>query len=84
MRCRSGKRAYTTETLATEALLEAHVHFDYRMGTGPCNHYRCEDCGEYHLTSQGSMNAQLAEALANGTIKKLKMAAAWSNKFKDW
>jgi len=82
MRCSSGKRAYTTETLANEALLQAHVLFNYRAGTGPVNYYKCEDCGAYHLTSQGLMNAQLTEALANGTIKKLKTAAEWNDKFK--
>ncbi|MBX2894226.1 MAG: hypothetical protein KF763_02195 [Cyclobacteriaceae bacterium] len=82
MRCNSGKRAYRTETLAVDALLEAHVHFDYRPGTGPVNFYKCEECGEFHLTSRGASNSKLTEALANGTIYKLKRAAAWNDKLK--
>ncbi len=84
MKCISGKRAFLSEPLATDALFEAHIQFNYRAGTGPVAFYKCEDCGQYHLTSKGTMNAQLAEALANGTIKKLKAAAEWDEKFKKW
>lgn len=83
MRCSSGKRAYTTEALAIEALLQAHVLFNYRTGTGPVNYYKCEDCGAYHLTSQGLMNEQLTKALADGSIKKLRTAAEWNDRFKN-
>lgn len=82
MRCSSGKRTYTTEALANEALLQAHVLFNYRAGAGPVNYYKCEDCGAYHLTSQGLMNEQLAKAQADGTIKKLRTAAEWNERFK--
>jgi hypothetical protein len=81
--CNSGKRSYRSEALATDALIEAHVQFNYRTGTGPVNYYKCEDCADYHLTSQGAVNTRLAEAQANGTIKKLKAASEWSNKFKS-
>ena len=80
MRCTSGKRIYVTETLANDALLEAHVQFDYRVGTGPVNFYKCDDCGNYHLTSKGPMHVQMATALANGTILKLKTSARWTAK----
>lgn len=82
MKCISGKRAYVSEQLATDALLEAHIQFEYRTGTGPVTFYKCEDCGNFHLTSQGAMHARLTEALANGTIQKQKAAADWGNKFK--
>jgi len=81
-KCITGKRQYHSQQLAEEALIEAHIHFDYRAGGGPVTVYQCEDCGEYHLTSQGAMNERLATLLSNGTIKKQKLAAQWQNKFK--
>ncbi|HRE67206.1 MAG TPA: hypothetical protein PLM56_17355 [Cyclobacteriaceae bacterium] len=82
MMCPSGKRSYISEALATDALIEAHIQFEYRTGNGPVAFYKCEDCGAYHLTSNGVMNTRLAEALANGTIKRQKAAAGWNDKLK--
>jgi hypothetical protein len=81
-KCATGKRAYHSEQLAEDALIEAHIHFDYRAGGGPVTVYQCDECGEYHLTSRGSMNARLAQQLANGTIQKQKEAGRWQSKFK--
>lgn len=81
-KCPTGKRLYLSEQLAEDALIEAHVHFNYRSGSGPVAVYRCEDCGNYHLTSQGPMNTRLSQLLTNGTIKKQKEAARWQGKFK--
>jgi hypothetical protein len=83
MSCISGKRTYLSEALATDALIGAHIQFEYRKGTGPVSFYKCEDCGNYHLTSRGTLNPKLAEALANGSIKKQKMAAVWNERFKN-
>lgn len=81
-KCPTGKRLYHSEQLAEDALIEAHIHFDYRSGSGPVAVYKCDDCGEYHLTSRGPMNTQLANKLADGTIKKQKDASGWQNRFK--
>jgi hypothetical protein len=81
-KCTTGKRVYISEQLAEDALIEAHINFDYRTGGGPLAVYRCEDCGNYHLTSQGIMNPRLAKQLANGTITKQKEAGRWQSKFK--
>lgn len=81
-KCPTGKRLYLSEQLAEDALIEAHVHFNYRSGSGPVAVYRCEDCGNYHLTSQGPMNTRLSQLLTNGTIKKQKEAVRWQGKFK--
>lgn len=81
-KCPTDKRLYLSEQLAEDALIEAHVHFNYRSGSGPVAVYRCEDCGNYHLTSQGPMNTRLSQLLTNGTIKKQKEAARWQGKFK--
>ncbi len=82
-KCSTGKRLYYSEQLAEDALIEAHIHFDYRAGGGPVAVYRCEDCGDYHLTSRGPMNIRLAEQLTNGTIKRLREASRWQSKFKN-
>jgi len=81
-KCSTGKRIYHTEQLAEDALIEAHIHFDYRAGGGPVAVYKCDDCGEYHLTSRGPMNTQLSKKLTDGTIKKQKEAGNWQRKFK--
>jgi len=82
-KCLTGKRLYQSEQLAEDALIEAHIHFDYRLGGGPVAVYRCEECGDYHLTSRGPMNTRLSQLHANGTIQKQKEAAQWQSKFKE-
>lgn len=81
-RCASGKRVYVREDLAEDALIEAWVHFDFSAGKGPVGVYRCEDCGNYHLTSSGAMNDKLDKALRDGTIGKLREAFKWERKFR--
>ncbi len=81
-KCPTGKRLYPSEPLAEDALIEAHIHFDYRAGGGPVAVYKCDECGEYHLTSRGPMNTQLAKKLADGTVKIQKEAGLWQSKFK--
>jgi hypothetical protein len=81
-KCPSGKRAFANEQLAEEALLGAHIHFDYRRGNGPVSYYQCSDCAELHLTSTGAMNPRLAEAIANGSLKRDKEARRWEDKFR--
>ncbi len=81
-KCPTGKRLYHSEQLAEDALIEAHIHFDYRSGGGPIAVYRCEDCGDYHLTSRGPMNERLARLLDKGEIQKQKEASRWQDKFK--
>ena len=67
---------------AVEALLEARTRFDYARNTGPIAVYQCEDCGHYHLTSQGEMNETLARHLANGKIQLQAEANRWIDKLK--
>jgi len=78
----TGKRLYISKQLAEDALIEAHIHFDYRAGGGPVAVYHCDECGDYHLTSRGPMNERLAEQLADGTIQRQKEASQWQGKFK--
>ncbi len=84
MKCNSGKRSYLTGQLAEEALIEAHINFDYRAGGGPIAIYVCGECGAYHLTSQGTMNERLAGLIKDGYIQNQKEAAQWQQNFKKF
>lgn len=82
IKCVTGKKAYLTQELAEEALIGAHTRFDYGKGQGPVNVYRCEDCGNFHLTSKGTINAKLNRQLKEGKIDREKQANDWLNKIK--
>jgi len=80
-KCPTGKRIYATESLAEDALIDAHSRHQY-AGTGPVAIYQCEDCGYYHFTSKGKMNEKLAQQIASGKIKRQQEANQWVNKLK--
>jgi hypothetical protein len=82
IKCVTNKKVYLTETLAEEALIGAHTAFNYSNGNGPVAVYRCDDCGQYHLTSRGPMNQKLRQMLSEGTIARQQEADAWINKLK--
>lgn len=82
-KCVTGKKIFPTEQIAEDALIEAQTAFDYPRNNGPIAIYLCDDCGEYHLTSRGPMNARLAASLAEGKIQKQKEANFWLDKFKN-
>ena len=81
-RCISGKRVYSSEQIAEEVLIEAWTRYDYNGDRGPIAVYKCDDCGQYHLTSRGPMNEKLANALADGKISQQKEARRWEDKFR--
>ncbi len=81
LKCSTGKRIYLTETLAEDALIDAHGRNNY-ASTGPIAVYQCEDCGYYHFTSKGKMNERLAQQIANGKIKLQQQASQWERKLK--
>jgi hypothetical protein len=62
------------------ALVEAHARFEYGRGKAPVNIYQCDVCGQFHLTSNGEMDASLAEDLAKGKINRQKTANYWIDK----
>jgi len=80
-KCPTGKRIYLTESLAEEALIDAHSRHHY-AGTGPIAVYQCEECGYYHFTSKGNMNETLARQITSGKIKRQLEANQWMNKLK--
>jgi hypothetical protein len=83
IKCTSGKRVYLTAEIAEDVLIEARTRFDYANNSGPIAVYQCNDCGYYHLTSQGKMNDKLADYLSSGKIDRQKEADQWLKKFKN-
>jgi hypothetical protein len=82
-KCISGKRVFISKEIAEEALIEAHIRYSYKDGTGPMSVYQCEDCGQYHLTSNGPMNPRLAELFKDGKIQTEKEAHQWMKQIKN-
>jgi hypothetical protein len=80
--CTTHKRCHPTYDLAEEALIGAHIAYNYGKGSRPVNVYQCDQCGQYHLTSQGEVNARLQKMLDEGEIQKQKEANWWEGKFK--
>lgn len=80
--CITSKKMYPSQEIAEDALIEARTQFDYKENQGPIGIYLCEDCGYYHLTSQGKMNERLAAQLKDGKIKLQKEANQWMDKLK--
>lgn len=80
--CTTGKRMYVTQTLAEDALLEAHTRGLFSAGQGPVAVYLCQQCGGYHLTSKGPVNERLAQALSDGSLRRMQEAAAWERKLR--
>jgi hypothetical protein len=76
IKCSTGKRVYLTESLAEDALIDAHSRHQY-AGTGPVAVYQCEECGYYHFTSKGKMNVRLAQQISSGKIKREQEANRW-------
>ncbi|MDH5476427.1 MAG: hypothetical protein OEX22_12095 [Cyclobacteriaceae bacterium] len=79
MKCATGKRLYYTKDTAQEALIEARIRFEYNTAISV---YQCDDCGQWHLTSQGEMDPTLKALLEDGTIKKEKQAFQWNMKLR--
>ena len=73
---------YPSELIAEDVLIETWTRFDFTPGNGPISIYKCDDCGEYHLTSRGPMNERLSQALADGKIQRQKDANRWQDKFR--
>ncbi len=76
MRCPTGKNGYYLETEAQEALIRSHIRFLQAAK----NYYKCNDCNEYHLTSQGELNAILNSPEVKARIKREKLAQEWSGR----
>ena len=79
MKCPTQKRLYYSEAMAEDALIEARIRFVNNSAVGV---YHCDDCGQWHLTSQGPMNARLKSKLDDGSISRENDAIDWEKKFR--
>jgi len=80
--CVSGKRVFYTKEEAEQALIENRIHNNHSMHTGPKNVYQCNDCGNYHFTSQGELSQVIID---NETyIKSQQRARPWEDKFRRY
>ena len=80
--CVTGKKSFPSMEVAEDVLIETHTRFEFVPDHGPIGVYKCDDCGYYHLTSQGTMNERLRKALQDGTIARQKEANRWEDKFR--
>ena len=78
MGCVTGKNGYYSEDEANEALIRSHISFSKPA----VNYYLCNDCGEYHLTSQGVINPLLDNPEIKDRIRKEKQSQDWEGRFR--
>ena len=77
MRCPTGKKGYYLEREVQEALIRSHIRFLQAAK----NYYRCHDCGEYHLTSQGELNPIINEPETKARIKREQQEQEWGGRY---
>ena len=80
--CITGKKSFASIEVAEDVLIETYTRFEFAPNQGPIAIYKCDDCGYYHLTSQGMMNEKLKKCLQDGSIARQKEANRWLDKFK--
>jgi hypothetical protein len=80
--CVTGKKMYPSKENAEQVLIDAWIRNDYPSGRGPVAVYRCNDCGQFHLTSSGVMNPALEQFIREGKLKLQKEANYWKDKLK--
>ncbi|MEQ9425935.1 MAG: hypothetical protein RJQ09_16035 [Cyclobacteriaceae bacterium] len=81
-RCLSGKRTFVTENLAREALIEAAIKFKNELNKGPVNYYLCNQCGDYHLTSQGEEHELFSDQELLDRMKTEKESRHWESRLR--
>ncbi len=82
MKCPSGKRSYETPEEAEEALIGTRINFHHENTSGPINIYKCEDCGEWHLTSRGTVNELLQSDEVLRKIKLERESREWERRLR--
>ncbi|MEP1095239.1 MAG: hypothetical protein ABJG78_09025 [Cyclobacteriaceae bacterium] len=79
MGCVTGKNQYDSEDLAKEALIENRIRNNHRDGSGPINIYQCQDCKDWHFTSNGSEADFLRDPAIIERIKRQRQLFDWSD-----
>lgn len=77
MACSNNKKGYYSESEVQEALIRSHIRFHKAAK----NYYRCLDCDQYHLTSQGELHPILKESEVKERIKKEQQYQDWADRF---
>ncbi|MEP5103839.1 MAG: hypothetical protein ABJQ84_04430 [Ekhidna sp.] len=80
--CVTGKRCFSDEALAVEALIQHHIINDYKGGQGPINVYQCIDCGNWHFTSKGPRNAFFEDDSVIKRIENERRGLSWERKLR--
>lgn len=78
MSCSTGKNGYYTEKEVQEALIRSHIKFN----KAAINYYQCNDCGEFHLTSQGALHSLINEPKVQERIKRERKSQEWEGRFR--
>lgn len=78
MTCSTGKNGYYTEKEVQEALIRSHIKFN----KAAINYYQCNDCGEFHLTSQGALHSLINEPKVQERIKRERRSQEWEGRFR--
>lgn len=79
MSCPTHKKCYPTEQIAEEALIQARIRFDSNTASSV---YQCEDCGEWHMSSKGELNAKLKQAIDSGELENEKKKLDWEERYR--
>ncbi|SMO39640.1 hypothetical protein [Gracilimonas mengyeensis] len=78
MHCSTGKNQYPTKFLAETALIEIHIERNFPPDQGPQDVYKCEFCGDWHLTSKSpSRNERLQKMIDSGEMRLKQQAKHW-------
>jgi len=80
--CITKKNQYASQIAAEDALIDLWTRNDYNEGHAPVAVYKCDECGDYHLTSHGPMNERLAKEMGSHKMKIEKEANRWIDKWK--
>ena len=81
-KCVSGKNSFYSRELAIEALIQNHIRFNHREGSGPINVYQCDHCHDWHFTSRQPIADELIDANTQDKIKKESTALNWELKLR--
>jgi len=80
--CISGKKSYSNQGMAEDALIDSWEKNYYSAASAPINVYQCMDCGDWHWTSKGEMNVRLAEEIRSKRLHKKREANDWEKRLK--
>ena len=78
MRCVTGKNGYYAEAEVQEALIRSQINFIQ----GAINYYVCNECGEFHLTSQGERHPLLRDPKVQERIKQEQRTREWEGRLR--